>query len=370
MLYHANRICLTLRTLVMRDLLSAITILICLSVTAHGVGTAEVVIEEFMVEAADPGIQLYVRNKHPANMEQVPDGRVLLYVHGATQPSEATFDLPLEGASWMDTIAAAGWDVYLMDARGYGGSTRSSDLAKAGAEQAPFVRTDAKVQDLSSVVDFILKRRRVDKINLLGWSWGTIVTAAYTAAHGDRVSSLVLHAPVWCEGRCAFDANRAASLAAAHANSGEMAAVVESLPTAARKRFQSGAPQERIDELMPSAWFEAWSTAVLATDPIGANQKPPVTRIPPGVSQDFQDYWSAGNSYYDPKAITAPTLVIVAEWDAVTPPAPARSLFDALSSSTRRFIEIKEGTHIVMLEKSRKQLFRAVQQFLDETNPK
>jgi hypothetical protein len=88
--------------------------LICLSLTAHGVGAAEVVAENFIVEAAEPGIQLYVRNKHPADMAQVPAGHVLLYVHGATQPSEATFDLPLEGASWMDSIAAAGWDVYLM----------------------------------------------------------------------------------------------------------------------------------------------------------------------------------------------------------------------------------------------------------------
>jgi pimeloyl-ACP methyl ester carboxylesterase len=271
----------------MRDLLSVIIILICLSLTVHEVGATELKTEEYMVDAADPGIQLYVRNKHPAEMTKVPSGHLLLYVHGATQPSEATFDLQLEGASWMDTIAAAGWDVYLMDARGYGGSTRSPDLAQAGAGQAPVVRTEAKVRDLATVVDFILKRRGARKINLLGWSWGTIVTAAYTAAHNDRVSSLVLHAPVWCRGPCAFDANRVANLAAAHANIGERAAVVEFLPAAARKRLQSGAPQEKLDELMPSAWFEAWSTTVLATDPVGASKKPPVTRIPPGVSQDF-----------------------------------------------------------------------------------
>jgi len=354
----------------MRALLWAITILSCLSLTVHGVAASELVTEEFMVDAADPGIHLYVRNKHLADMKKIPTGHLLLYVHGATQPSEATFDLPLEGASWMDNIAAAGWDVYLMDARGYGRSTGASDGAQADAGQSPVVRTDTKVQDLGSVVDFILQRRGAPKINLLGWSWGTIVTAAYAAAHGDRVSSLVLHSPVWCGGPCQFDAGRVASLAAAHTAVGERAPFVESPPAAARKRFQSGAPPERIDELMPSAWFEAWSAAVLATDPAGAKQNPPVVRIPPGVAQDFQDYWNAGLSYYDPQAIVAPTLVVVAGWDAVTPPGPARSLFDALAnSSNRRFAQIKEGTHILMLEKNRMQLFREVQQFLDETNP-
>lgn len=357
----------------MRNLPSAIAaaVFLCL-LPQSGAGAADLpsalVTEEFMVDADESGIQLYVRNKHPADMAQVPEGHILLYVHGATQPSEATFDLALEGLSWMDSIAAAGWDVYLMDVRGYGRSTRAPELAQPGAKQAPIVRTEAKVQDVGSVVDVILKRRGAQRISLLGWSWGAIVVAAYAAEHGDRVGSLVLHAPVWCGGPCDFDAGFVEGLAAAHAKSRESADVVESSMAGARKRFQSGAPQDRIDELMPPAWFEAWSAAVLATDPIGAQQDPPVVRIPAGVSQDVQDYWGAGKAYYDPKAITVPTLIVVGEWDAVTPPSGARALYDELANSPgRRLVEIEEGTHIVMLETNRMALFREVQRFLDET---
>jgi hypothetical protein len=46
-------------------------------------------------------------------MKQFTSEKTLLFVHGATQPAEATFDLPLEGLSWMDYIAQHGWDVYL-----------------------------------------------------------------------------------------------------------------------------------------------------------------------------------------------------------------------------------------------------------------
>jgi len=97
-----------------RGLISAIIGVVCLSLfllpSAGAADLPPLVTEEFMVDAADPGIQLYMRNKHPADMAQVPEGRILLYVHGATQPSEATFDLALEGVSWMEAIAAAGWD--------------------------------------------------------------------------------------------------------------------------------------------------------------------------------------------------------------------------------------------------------------------
>jgi esterase/lipase len=50
----------------------------------------------------------------------------------------------------------------------------------------------------------------------------------------------------------------------------------------------------------------------------------------------------------------------------VTPPDGARALHDALANSAgRRFVELKEGSHIIMLEKNRRALFEAVQQFLD-----
>ena len=121
-----------------------------------------------------------------------------------------------------------------MDRRGYGRSTRAAALAEPGATQAPVVRTVTKVRDLGAVVDFIRERRGAQRISLLGWSWGTIVVAAYAAVHGDRVGSLVLHAPVWCAGPCAIDAGYVAGLAAAHAAGGETADVVESSMAGAR----------------------------------------------------------------------------------------------------------------------------------------
>ena len=55
--------------------------------------------EEFMVPS-DPGIQVYLRNKHPAGVSQFDSSKVVLYVHGATYPSETAFDLKLDGVSW------------------------------------------------------------------------------------------------------------------------------------------------------------------------------------------------------------------------------------------------------------------------------
>ena len=56
----------------------------------------KIAMEEFMVPAVDPGIRLYVRNKHPQGAKKFSAERILLYVHGATYPSETAFDLKLE----------------------------------------------------------------------------------------------------------------------------------------------------------------------------------------------------------------------------------------------------------------------------------
>src|SRR5215469_16687165 len=159
--------------------------------------TVKIVTEQFMIDSGDSGIKLYVRNKRPEDLLQFTSEKTLLFVHGATQPAEATFDLSLEGMSWMDYIAQRGWDVYLVDVRGYGRSTRPPEMDQPPASNPPIVTTDVAVRDVSSAIDFILRRRGLSKLSLMGWSWGTVIMGAYTADHNDKVDRLVLYGPTW-----------------------------------------------------------------------------------------------------------------------------------------------------------------------------
>src|SRR6185437_12720086 len=149
-----------------------------------------------MIPSGDPGIQLFVRNKHLAGHESSPD-RILLFVHGATYPAETAFDLPIEGVSMMDLIARRGFDVYLVDVRGYGRSTRPPELNQPPEANKPIVSTQVAAHDLGVAVDYILKKRNVAKIDVMGWSWGTSITGLYTSEHNAKVDRLVLYAPQW-----------------------------------------------------------------------------------------------------------------------------------------------------------------------------
>jgi len=149
------------------------------------------------VQASDPGIQIYVRNKHPKAMTKYSSERIVLFVHSATYPSEAVFDLELDGFTWMDFIAQRGWDVYLMDVRGYGKSTLPPEMDRPAAESKPIATTNDAVKDVAQVVDFIFKRSGVDKVNLIGYAWGTTIMGSYTAKNNNKVAKLVLHGALW-----------------------------------------------------------------------------------------------------------------------------------------------------------------------------
>lgn len=320
----------------------------CTSSLSHSSG---ITTETFMIPAFDAGIELHVRNKHPTDEERFGSERIVLFVHGATFPSETGFDIDLPGGSWMDFAARRGFDAYCMDVRGYGRSTRPAAMEQPPDANPPFADTREAVRDISAILEFIQKRRSVAKINLVGWSWGTTTTASYAVQNPDQVEKLVLYAPVWL-------------MAKAPPYQGAYRVGTRESVRAANTR---GIPPERIEEVSPIEWYNKWWAANLATDPVGASHNPPVLRSPNGVMKDFSEFWAAGKPTYDPAAIRAPTLLVVGEWDGVTPPSMAQEIFLRLTGAKyRRLVVLSGGSHPMFVEKNRMHLIGEVQHFLEE----
>jgi len=313
-----------------------------------------------MIPSGDAGIELFVRNKHQAGRLTSPD-KILLFVHGATYPAETAFDLPIEGVSMMDLIAARGYDVYLVDVRGYGRSTRPAEMSQPPEANRPIVSTAVAAQDLGVAVDYVLRKRKASKIDVMGWSWGTSIAGLYTSEHNDKVNRLVLYAPQWI---------RNEPPAPAVASAPPLGAYRLVSRESARARWLKGVAEDKQADLIPPGVFDAWANATWATDPESSKQNPPMLRAPNGVVEDSMKYWSAGKALYDPGKIRVPTLLLHAEWDADLPSYLAQGYFVQLKNTPyKRLIELSEGTHTVMLEKNRMQFFHELMGFLDEEKP-
>lgn len=319
---------------------------------------AQLTVEEFMVPGADAGIQLYVRNKRLSSMKSFTKDNVVLFVHGATYPSETGFDLRLDGLSWMDVLAQQGFDVYMVDIRGYGKSTRPAEMDRPAAENKPIADTDTAARDYAAAADWVRQRRSLDKINVLGHSWGTAITGLYTSRHADKVNRLVLYAPVWLR--------KTASLTD---SGGALGAYRQVTIDQARKRKDTGLKSGQNPQ--PDAWFEIWAKETFASDPVGSKADPKFVRAPNGSVMDSRIFWSAGKPVYDPAKIKVPTMLILAEWDADTPPYMAETLFPLLTQApAKKLVILSGGSHSIMNEVNRFSLFNEVNRFYQDGTAK
>ncbi len=105
----------------------------------------KIICHEFRTPLGQTGLDIYMRNKRPAGVANFGAEKTLLFVHGATYPASVSFDLAVEGASWMDYVATRGFDVWLLDLPGYGRSSRPKEMDRPAKDSKPVVTTDVAI---------------------------------------------------------------------------------------------------------------------------------------------------------------------------------------------------------------------------------
>ena len=207
-----------------------------------------------------------MRNKRPADMTTFRPERTVLYVHGATYPARPP--------SISSSTACPGWITSRRAATTSICSTCAATASRRGRRRwtskpeanAPIVRGDTAVKDIGAVVDFILKRRNIPRLNLIGWSWGTTLMATYTTQNAGKVERLVLYAPAWIR----------TTPSLVQTGPGPLGAYRTVTRDQALAAGITGVPEDKKATLIPAGWFDAWADATFATDPVGAKTNPPV----------------------------------------------------------------------------------------------
>ena len=142
---------------------------------------------EYTAMKGDIKLQLYRRRAKAPVAGETPLPVVIL-VHGSSMAALPAWDLTVPGAgeySVMNVFSRLGYDVWAIDFESYGKSTRN-----------PKANSDVKsgVADLEAMIPIVMRETRQQKFHFMGSSSGALRTAAYAAAHPDRVDRIVLGA--------------------------------------------------------------------------------------------------------------------------------------------------------------------------------
>ena len=290
--------------------------------------------------------------------EQVPaDGdrrRPVLYVHGATFPSDASIMFRFEGASWADSLNAAGLNVFGLDFAGYGGSERAPALKAAAPEGPPLGRAWNAARQIARAVRFILRETGAARVSIIAHSWGTLPAGRFAGLHPELVDRLVLFGPIT---RRVGPASPAALPAWRDITVAEQYA-----------RFVTEAPADAA-QVIVEADFPRWARTYLDGDSTSPARTPPSVRPPKGPAADIAEAWSGGLAY-DPGRIRARTLIVRGEWDSLCTDADADGLRAELTGAPEvRDIRIPRATHLMHLESGRKALYAATNAFLKGEPP-
>ena len=115
-----------------------------------------------------------------------PDRNILL-IHGVTYSSHE-FDIYYEDYSLVRFLAGEGYGVWRLDIAGFGQSGEVEDGFLPDSDYA--------AEDIHAAVEKICEVTGEDRIDLLGWSWGTVTTSRFVADHPEHIGRLVLYAPI------------------------------------------------------------------------------------------------------------------------------------------------------------------------------
>jgi pimeloyl-ACP methyl ester carboxylesterase len=300
------------------------------------------------------GFELFVM--HQSAAAHVTARGCALYVHGATFPSSLAVGFKFDGASWMDDLANAGFDVWAFDFHGYGRSSRYREMSEAPTANGPLGRTPIAARQIDTVVRFVLEHTKRDHLHLIAHSWGTQPVALFASRNPTRIDRLVLFGPI-------------------------LRRELPNLPNPETvqayrfwtldeqwNRFVEDVPKDRPPVLL-KRHFERWAPLYLATDPASETRTPRAVMTPLGPQADILASWS-GALPYDPAAIRAPMLVVRGEWDSLCTDADVQRLRSVFPrGATLRDIKIPRATHLMHLEEGRVDLYRVTREFLTERGP-
>lgn len=133
---------------------------------------------EYFIDTSS-GMTLYTAEK---KLKGSSPSQAVLLIHG-TGVGYACWDIDIKDYSMMEFLAREDFDVFAVDQRGYGKSTKPNGLD---------VSSESCADDLKSVIDYMKTLTQLEKVDVVGHSFGGMVATYLAAKYPEHIGKIVL----------------------------------------------------------------------------------------------------------------------------------------------------------------------------------
>ena len=254
---------------------------------------------------------------------------IIVFIHGRTISALPNFDLKVhsKNVSVMDEFFKKNFQVYAMDMRGFGKTSR---------DVSGWINPEKAKQDVAGLLEWIIKRHpKSKKPTLFGYSYGSLVSHFVAQENPELVSQLVLYGhPIEHTYESRYIQIKGNEVK------------TEKVPVR-RPNSVEWSSSDFIKDSVEKEVVDAYVSSTLELDPILADWNK--------LSQ-----WTQ----IKPEKITVPTLVINGAHDPVSPADKLAVFFSEISNSDRAWVIIPNSGHAAHLENSSGQMINSIVNFI------
>jgi len=246
---------------------------------------------------------------------------VVLLLHGRTWSALPDFDLQVKGEqlSVMDHLVALGFDVWALDARGYGATPR---------DKTGWNTPNKAANDVANVIKW-LREKTGEAPLLFGWSYGSMTAQLIVQKHPELVKAVVLYGyPI--------DPEKVILKTSTTTN-----------PPKEKNTAQNAASDFIVDGSISQQAIDAYVSASLIADPIRADW-------------NYTEQWNQLSA----NKVNVPLLLIQAEFDPLTKTDSHARFFSKLPNANKQWVVLAGGDHAALLETPKFKLVQSVSDFV------
>jgi pimeloyl-ACP methyl ester carboxylesterase len=281
---------------------------------------------------------IHIKIKSTSNEYKNP----IILCHGRSLPCEFNWDYKFDGQSFGDLAAESGLTVIMMDALGYGKSSKYKEM-ESEPNSIHINTFNDFYRDIKDVLIWLKKQKQINKPYVVGWSTSPYPVMMIAQNDSELISGVICYGMIKSlgDGKSKVDIN---------------VGNYEYLDVNVFCDYRYKFIKDRQD-LFPIEWYNNWRKTLSELKPIRLN----------GSFVDSFSMYNKEKSLTDwiqLEKIETPILFLRGEYDYGSE-INLTYFYDRVGSKRKELIVMKNGTHFSCMETNRKHLLKIFLNFME-----